>query len=64
VRVLRVGLEEGGDRKTMWSRLCPGTFRVIAVLGVLVGRGEDTRAKHLEVLKGVLEISGIKNVVV
>ena len=64
VCVLRVGLEEGGDSQTMRSRLSPGAFRVIAVLIVLVGRGEDTRAKHLEVLEGVLEIRGIKNIVV
>ena len=48
----------------MWSHLRPGAFGVSVVLVVLVGRGEHTWAKHLEVLEGVLEISGIKNVVV
>ena len=62
--VLRVGLEEGGDQRAVWSRLRLGASGVSVVLAVLIGRGEHTRAKHLEVPEGILAISGIKNVIV
>ena len=44
----------------MWPRLRPRSFGVRVVLN---GRGKHTRAEDLEVLEGVLEIGGVKNVV-
>ena len=62
--VLRAGFQEGGNRDAMWLHLGPGAFGVAIVPAVLVGRGEHTRAQPLEVQEGILEICGIKNVIV
>ena len=62
--VLRAGFQEGGNRDAMWPHLGTGAFGVANVPAVLVRWGEHTRAQHLEVQEGILEIHGIKNVIV